>query len=134
MVIENGVRGVGAELPQIFSDEEFDRHLKARTALPRGDHERWDNAAARPLKQRGDGLPESCIEQQFPHIALKLSLVWPSDACAMYIADLVVNRREERQGFPKEVLEDLLMLHAINDMLLRAGKQRSRRVAPASPQ
>ena len=114
---------MSSELPQIFSDEEFDNVLKARGESPRADHERWDNAGVRPPPPPSDGLPESCIEQQFPHIATKLTVVWPSEACSMYISDLIVNRREARQGFPKEVLEDLLFLHEINDMLINSAKR-----------
>ena len=110
------------ELPKIFSDEEIDQALQKRGERPRGDHERWDNAGTRTPARPSDGMPESWIEQQFPHIADKLQVVWPSEACALYISNLVVNRRDVRSGFPPEVLEDLLMLHEINDMLLRAGR------------
>jgi hypothetical protein len=109
------------ELPKIFSDEEFDRLLKVRREVPRPEHDRLDNSGVRPARQKSDGLPESTIEQQFPHIAQKLAVVWPSEACGLYITDLIVNRREARQGFPNEVIEDLLMLHAINDMLVRVS-------------
>jgi hypothetical protein len=118
------------ELPKIFSDEEFDLAVKARDKGPRSEQERWDNAGIRPPPQPGDGLPESRIEQLFPHIAEKLTVVWPSEACALYISDLVVNRRESRQGFPQEVLDDLLMLHEINDMLINAGKRAARNADP----
>lgn len=128
--MDTGRIRLSSELPQIFSDEEFDKALKARTEAPRPEQERWDNAGIRPPQQASDGLPESCIEQQFPHIAEKLTVVWPSEACALYISDLVVNRREARQGFPQEVLEDLLMLHEINDMLINAGKTAPRNAAP----
>ncbi|MCE9639832.1 MAG: hypothetical protein K8S22_06745 [Betaproteobacteria bacterium] len=121
------------ELPQIISDEEFDRLLDERKHLPRSEHERWDNSAIRPGHEPGDGLPECCIEQQFPRIADKLLVLWPSEACAVYISSLLVNKRETRQGFPKEVVEDLLMLHAINDMLVRSGNRTSRVPAPPPP-
>ena len=118
------------ELPKIFSDEEFDLAFKAREKGPRSEQERWDNAGIRPAPQASDGLPESHIEQQFPHIAEKLTVVWPSEACALYISDLVANRRESRQGFPQEVLDDLLMLHEINDMLINAGKRTAGKADP----
>jgi hypothetical protein len=122
---------VSFELPEILSDEEIDKLLKAREQMPRSNHERWDNAGLRPVRKPSDGRPESCIEQQFPHIATKLTLAWPSDACAQYITNLVVNWREARQGFPQEVINDLLMLHEINDMLINAGK-RSQSIATPS--
>ncbi len=122
------------ELPQILSDEEFALLLKVREAMPRPEHDRLDNAGIRPPRQFSDGLPESSLEQQFPHIAAKLAVVWPSEACGLYISDLIVNKRDVRQGFPQEIIEDLLMLHAINDMLVRVGSRGQRIAAPsASP-
>ena len=114
------------ELPQIISDEEFSRLLqereKAQRAL-RTEHDRWDNAGVISRgHQPSDGLPESTIEQNFPRIAQKLLVLWPSEACAMYLTSILVNTREARQGFPPKVVEDLLMLHAINDMHLHSGK------------
>jgi hypothetical protein len=123
---------VSSELPEILSDEDFDKLLKARDEAPRSAHERWDNSALRPTRLPSDGLPESCIEQQFPHIATKLTLAWPSDACAQYITNLVVNWREARQGFPQEVINDLLMLHEINDMLINNAGRRSQGTATPS--
>lgn len=111
------------ELPQILSNEEIDNLLKARGEAPRPEHDCWDNSGVRPPAAASDGLPESSIEQQFPHIVEKLLVVWPSEACGMYISDLVVNRREARQGFPQDVVDDLLMLHQINDMLVNIGKR-----------
>ena len=116
------------ELPEIISDEEFARMLqerdKAARAL-RSDHDRWDNSSIIPAHRPGDGRPESTLEQNFPRIAQKLVLVWPSEACAAYLTSLIVNEREARQGFPPEVIDDLLMLHSMNDMILRGLQTRS---------
>lgn len=108
------------DLPKILSDEEFAALLKQRKQLDRTAHDHWDNAGVRPPQKPTDGLPESTLEQQFPHIAQKLCAVWPSEACALLINNLVVNsNRDSRQGFPEEIIEDLLMLAAINEMLVR---------------
>ena len=110
------------KLPPLISDEEFARLLKQREQVERPAHDTWDNAGVRPPQRRPtDGLPECTIEQQFPHVALKLVAIWPSEACAQYIKDLAVVDREERQGFPVEVLEDLMLLYAINEMHLRGS-------------
>src|SRR4051812_47051725 len=116
------------DLPEILSDEEFARMLDARTMAARAirtDQQRWDNSQLIPPPRPSDGRPESTIEQSFPRIAEKLVLVWPSEACAIYLTDLIVTKRETRQGFPPEVLEDLLMLHSMNDMLLRSPRPRN---------
>ena len=114
------------ELPQIISDDEFDRLLDKRRHVQCSDHERWDNSAVFPGYEPSDGLPECRIEQRFPRISEKLMVLWPSEACAVYINSLLVTNRQTRQGFPKGVVEDLLLLHAINDMLVRSGSPRPR--------
>ena len=122
------------DLPEIVSDEEFARMLKVRDKAVRAlrtEHDRWDNSALLPSHQPGDGLPESSIEQHFPRIVEKLILVWPSEACAAYLTSLIVNKREARQGFPPEVIDDLLMLHSMNDIILRSDPQ-ARRTATNS--
>jgi len=120
---------VSKELPGILSDEEFARMLEERDAAARAlstTQDQWKRTSAiNPARQPSDGLPESTIEQKFPRIAQKLAVVWPSEACALYLTSLIVNERESRQGFPPEVLDDLLMLHSMNDMILRSRPNRS---------
>ena len=120
---------MSTELPKIISDDEFATLLEERKRRARPEHDRWDNSGIRARHEPGDGLPASSIEQDFPRIAEKLAVAWPSEACAMYITSLIVNKREARQGFPKDVVEDLLMLHAINDMLVRSDKRAPRTAA-----
>ena len=119
------------DLPKIISDEEFAVLLKQRERADLPEHDRMDNAGIRPPRKATDGLPESTIEQKFPRIAEKLTLVWPSAACSAYIQHLVVNSdRDCRQGFPEEVVEDLMLLYEINEMLMRKavpGAQSQRR-------
>ena len=116
------------ELPEILSDEEFARMLQERDKDAHAlstTRDQWNHSARIPVRQPSDGLPESTIEQHFPRIAQKLVLVWPSEACTIYLTSLIVNEREVRQGFPPEVLDDLLMLHSMNDMILRGLQARS---------
>lgn len=112
----------------MLSDEEFAALLKQREQFERPEHDRWDNAGIRPPQKPTDGLPESTLEQQFAHIAQKLTAVWPSETCALLIRNLIVNDRDSRQGFPQDVVEDLLMLSEINEMRLRKIG-----LGPASP-
>ena len=108
------------DLPKIISDEEFAALLKQREQPDRPEHDRVDNAGIRAPRKATDGLPESTVEQKFPRIAEKLTVVWPSEACSAYINNLVVNSdRDCRDGFPVEVVEDLMMLYEINEMLMR---------------
>jgi hypothetical protein len=106
-----------ADFPQLMSDAQFAAELEERECHERQEYDRWNPVTGQ--KPVSDGLPESTLEQSFPHIARKLSAIWPSDACAEYINSLLVVEREARQGFPASVVEDLLMLHAMNEMLMR---------------
>jgi len=116
------------EFPEIVSDEEFARMLRERDQAARAirlGHDRWNDSERAPTSRPSDGLPESTIEQFFPQIARKLVMVWPSEACAAYLTSLIVTERETRQGFPPDVIDDLLMLHSINDIILRNAGTRS---------
>ncbi|MEK7877225.1 MAG: hypothetical protein AAB325_13660 [Pseudomonadota bacterium] len=112
------------ELPKLFSDEEFSEERERRERRESDDRRalerRTEDRRVSPMRGRrsSDGLPESTIEQKFPHIAKRLTLVWCSEACPVYISSLAVADRPGRQGFPAEVMEDLLMLQEINAMLM----------------
>ncbi|NWG40171.1 MAG: hypothetical protein HXY27_09465 [Hydrogenophilaceae bacterium] len=65
--------------------------------------------------ERGATSPEfSHLEQKFPRIAMKLVEVWQSDACRDYLHSLLMDDRGDRQGFPAEVMDELLMLDNIH--------------------
>ena len=88
---------MSTELPTILSDNEFAARLEERKRQQRPELDCWDNKGVRPAPEPSDGLPESSIEQRFPRVAEKLKVVWPSEACALYLAGLLVNTRETRQ-------------------------------------
>lgn len=120
------------ELPKLFSDEEFNEQRLLRERRELADR-RTTERRVTPMqgRRRTDGLPESTIEQRFPHIAKRLTALWPSEACALYLASLLVSDRPDRQGFPADVMDDLLMLNEINDM--RAIKTDLGQAAAAPP-
>jgi len=103
----------------LFSDEEFNEQRLLRERRELADR-RTEERRAAPVQQpmRTDGLPQSTIEQKFPHIAKKLTALWRSAACTVYLSGLTVADRPGRQGFPLGVMEDLLMLYEINDTLI----------------
>ncbi len=111
------------ELPQILSDDEFAALVKQREQFDRPEHERWNSAGPRTPPTPTDGKPESSLEQQFPHIAQKLCAVWRSEACALYLKDLLVSERNTRRGFPADVVEDLLLLYGVNERLVRRARE-----------
>jgi hypothetical protein len=111
------------EVPTLLTDAEFDALLSARKERERvvRNWERWDVAGDALSKPASDGRPESTIEQRFPHIAARIVAFWRTHALGDYIASILVMDRQDRQGFPREVVEDLLMLHALNERVIRMG-------------
>jgi len=107
---------IGSGFPALFSDDEFDELHQQRIQAERSEHDRMDNAGIRLKPTPTDGLPESTIEQRFKHVAKQLVAMWPSEACAMFIKNLVISDRGTRQGFPQDVVDDLMMLYQINEM------------------
>ena len=89
-----------ADLPKIVSDEEFAKLLEEREQAERlRTRDKWDTAAINVIGEPSDGLPESTIEQKFPHVVQHLVAMSPSEACRMYLHKLIVSEREIRQGF-----------------------------------
>ena len=118
------------EFPAIFSDDEFEALHFQRAQIDRRNRDAADITDAQQANAPGDGRPESTIEQRFTHVAKMLVAMWPSEAFALYVKRLVVADRETRAGFPRDVIEDLLMLDAVNDMLIR--KIASRQAGPVN--
>jgi hypothetical protein len=124
------------EFPSLLSDEEFEDLKLRRYQGERPEHDQLDNKGIRAKSAPTDGLPESTIEQRFARVSQQLAEMWPSDACASYINGLVISDRAERQGFPQEVIDDLMMLYQINEMRCReiaVNVQRSKGHAATSP-
>jgi hypothetical protein len=70
-----------------------------------------------------DGRPESTIEQGHEHIAKSLISLWPSEACAVYLQRLLQSDRTAKEKLPRDVTDDLLMLHAINSSHVNSRKK-----------
>lgn len=109
------------KLPQLFSDDELDAVLKGRDDCGLRDPGKgaWDSRSSANVLRNPpptDGRPESTLEQRFTHIVKQVVALWPSEACAMYLNNLLVANREGRQGFPQEVVEDLMMLYNVNEI------------------
>ena len=51
------------------------------------------------------------IEKQFPRIARSITLLWGYPEFLQYVDKLCLDDRGDRQGFPREVVEELLFLH-----------------------
>jgi hypothetical protein len=65
--------------------------------------------------ERGATSPSfSHLEQQFPRIAFRLVELWENVACGDYLRSLLMDDRGGRQGFPPEVVEELILLDSIH--------------------
>lgn len=59
------------------------------------------------------GIEPLALQRRFPRIANRLANAWQDpSACRLIFEDLLVDRRPGRQGFPPDVLHDLLRLRA----------------------
>lgn len=57
----------------------------------------------------GDDYPYA-LEQKFDRILINLEKLWGTPEIEDYFTDLIIDRRGGRQGFPKDVLDDILRL------------------------
>jgi hypothetical protein len=57
----------------------------------------------------------SAIEKRFPHVAQKIVLMWGTPDFSEFLNKLMIDDRGDRSGFPPEVIDEMLFLHAIND-------------------
>ena len=84
-------------LPSIMTDEQVDDAAATRR------HERHD-----PYRRKDKPDPWPIIERGFPRIAEKIRELWGKRALDDYFAELVIDERGSRQGFPPEVLSAIL--------------------------
>jgi hypothetical protein len=72
-------------------------------------------------KRAQDPRYPSEIERSFPRIAEKIVLMWGATDFPEFLNALMIDDRGDRSGFPREVIEEMLFLHAIHDA--RVGRQ-----------
>lgn len=53
------------------------------------------------------------LENLFPRIAQALTEKWDKPELETYLADLLMDNRGTRQGFPAEAVEELILIDAI---------------------
>jgi hypothetical protein len=58
------------------------------------------------------------IQEKFPKIAEKLSLMWGSAVLQDYLSKTIFDERGGRQGFPMPVVSALMRLHEYHDTLI----------------
>lgn len=63
----------------------------------------------------------SALEKNFPRIVEKITLMWGATDFPDYLHSLMIDKRGDRQGFPFDVLEEMMFLNEIHDY--RLGKR-----------
>ncbi|HEY8118919.1 MAG TPA: ankyrin repeat domain-containing protein [Methylophilaceae bacterium] len=62
----------------------------------------------------GDRYPRA-LEARYDRILVKIEELWDKPEVEDYFSDLILDKRGGRQGFPKDVMEDIVMLKGIHD-------------------
>lgn len=105
--------------PPLFDDDAFEA-VRRRMELPsRADSKLHD---VRELAERQEpSYPESGLERHHPHIVEKLVLLWGYPECTGFLDSLVIDWRGNREGFKREVMDELLFLHALFPRIVAAS-------------
>lgn len=103
-------------------------HAPAHASQPSGDSEiTFPQINAGLVEAKGKtvadlqpGQPEitqikSALETIFPNIAENLTLVWGNPECEGYLNKLMINNRDDRQGFSLDVVSELMLLMSITE-------------------
>jgi hypothetical protein len=95
--------------PQLFGLEEIER------AIP---HDPTIDLPI-PVQPPVDPDPRHPLDRRFPHVVDRITGLWGTTMCAEYLQSLVMmDCGEARQGFPVDLIEDLLMLDYCNAVRL----------------
>lgn len=109
--IMNATHAGDASLPSIFGLDEIDRAVPSNEIVAR-------SKAPNPH----DPDPRHALERDFPRVMSAIMGLWGTEMCAEYLRSLVMMQPgEKRQGFPMELIEDLLLLDRCNSALLYHG-------------
>lgn len=103
--------GAAVDLPSIMSDDDIEDAASQRRNDPHNPFVR---------KERPDPWP--IIERQFPRIASTIRDQWGKRSLDDYFAQLVVDDRGSRQGFPPDVLVAILEVARLHGEQYRFAK------------
>jgi hypothetical protein len=67
---------------------------------------------------------KSALENQFPRIAEKVALLWGHPEMDTFFANLAMDTRGDREGFPPEVMSELMFLSLIHPLAYPFEKTR----------
>src|SRR5215831_3607970 len=94
------------------------RRRRPRNGIPVMKHSRFDFL--------GEQYPHA-LEDRFDRILSKIDELWDRPEIHEYFSDLIIDKRGGRQGFPEEVLADILMLRDLREAeTLRIAHEREK--------
>ena len=97
--------------------------LESRTAEPPAPTRVMKNARlAEVFRDKPDKYPWK-LEQGFARIVQRISEVWLTPQAEHYFNDLMVDRRGGRQGFPADIMSELMSLFAIHTAIVTANAE-----------
>ncbi len=64
------------------------------------------------------------LEEKFDRILIKIEQLWDTPQIDDYFSDLIIDKRGGRQGFPKEVMEDIIRLSEFREAETMRAEQR----------
>jgi ankyrin repeat protein len=76
------------------------------------------------FKSLGDGYP-SHLEQRYERILIKIEQLWDRAELHDYFSDLLIDKRGGRQGFPKEILNEIIVLREFHELETFRDAERS---------
>jgi hypothetical protein len=72
-----------------------------------------------PTSPISDDPNATLLESRFPRVASAIQLLWSNPEMDTYFAKLVVDDRGDREGFPPEVISDLMFLATLHQTAYR---------------
>jgi hypothetical protein len=74
----------------------------------RNQHEPLSEATTAWMRQLPDDVRPLELAERFPRIANRICILWIDQVrCASYLADLLIDRRRDRQGFPAAIAKEI---------------------------
>ena len=111
---------IGSSAVSIKSPLSADAERSAEAPLPKLDKE-WGKVASGSKTQPEPICIKSTIEENFPKIADKLTLVWGHPECLAYLSKLIIDKRGNRKGFNPDVMNELILLVEITEQMSPAS-------------
>lgn len=95
-----------SDLPTLFTSDEIDSRIP--------EHETVRPKSVLKVLNLDEQYAEAktVLKTAFPKICEKIELMWGYKECELELDRLIVSNRENRQGFPRDVLQAIITIHA----------------------